>query len=503
MWIKNLISMERVAMENKSKYGNTKIEFPKYPPAMVSYYNNIRKMFENYMKFNKSVSKDTFKSSGTLPAIIPASGYDIYNYIAKYGMASFQLQIIMKLDGRLDFDKLVRAVKLSLDAEPVLGCRFINSNPPHWKRFEDIDNIKFCSFEETDNSEEAVQRFLGSPMSMDNDPMVIAKLIRSSECDTLVLKINHVCCDGSGAKEYIQLLSDIYSRIVSEDNVFVPTPSMRNRKDHVSLLKVLSEYDPMTSYTTLQQTPSTMWQFPWKNIRTGNTAFAMCRLPYGYLDILNNYAKTRGATINDLLITAFFRAMFKISKPSYDIPMDISITTDLRKYLPNHKTEAIRNFSGGVVLRIPRKVNELFEDTLSRVMTVTKDLKDRHPSLENAKKVDYSEKMNFHQICAYFKTLSQFIDLASQNPFIVLNRCSPVLSNIGFISKSLIKFGENTVTDVYSLPPAIRAPGILILVGTYNGVITLTVGYYKPSVQKSDMEGLLNKIKDELIKWCS
>ena len=303
--------------------------------------------------------------------------------------------------------------------------------------------------------------------------------------------------------EYIHLLSDIYSRIDHEDNVFVPNPRMRSRKDNDRLVSALSEYDPKTSWTPLQQTPLTTWSFPWKNIRTGNTGFAVCRLPYGHLDILNNYAKTRGATINDLLLTAIFRTMFEIAKPPYGIPMDIPITIDLRKYLPEQKAEAIRNFSGGVTLRICRKANELFEETLSRVMAETKEMRNRHPGLENAIKVECIENINFLKVCTFFKAFSQVVELASQNPFIVINRCSPSLSNVGFISKSLIKFGENTVTDAYAIPPAIRAPGMLLVAGTYNGIITLTVGYYKPSVRKSDMEGLLNKIKDELVEGCT
>ena len=145
-------------------------------------------------------------------------------------MANFQIQAIMKLDGRLDFDKLSRAVRLSVDAEPVFGCRFVENDPPYWKRLDNIDKIKFCSFEETDNPDEAIQRFLESPLDMDNDPMVKVKLIRSDQYDTLCLKINHACCDGAGTKEYIQLLSEIYSCIDQENDIFIPKPSIAQQK---------------------------------------------------------------------------------------------------------------------------------------------------------------------------------------------------------------------------------------------------------------------------------
>ncbi len=438
-----------------------------------------------------------------IPDVIPVNAYDKCNYIARYDLASSQIQAIMKLDGRLDFNNLVRAVRLSVDAEPVLGCRIVESKQMYWKRYEDIDNVKFCSIEETANTDEAVQSFMENPMDMMKDPMVIVKLIRSDTSDILGIKINHVCCDGAGAKEYIQLLSDIYTHIDSGDNSFVSDVRICSMKDHKRLLGTLSKYSPNTTWSPLSQIPLTTWKFPWKNLQTGDLGFSICKLRHGSLDIISSYAKSRGASINDLILTAVYRAMFEITKPPYGIPMDIPITIDLRKYLPDKKAEAIRNFSSGVTLKIDRRPNEIFDGTLSRVMALTKDIKNRHPSYVTAKSLDVIENINFNLICTAFNSLSQIINLASKNPFINLKRCAITLSNVGFISKTLLKFGQCTVTDAYILPPTVRAPGILLVASTYNGIITLAVGYYKPSVRKSDMDGLVNKIKNELLEGCS
>lgn len=163
---------------------------------------------------------------------MPAFMHDSGNYAARYGMGNFQIQAILKLDGRLDFEKLSRTVRLSVEAEPVLGSRFVEHAPPYWKRREDIDTIEFCSIEETDNAEEAVHRFLASHLHMDRDPMVKVKLIRSADYDTLGIKLNHTACDGAGTKEYINLLSHIYCRIDGENGDYLPEPSVRSRKDH-------------------------------------------------------------------------------------------------------------------------------------------------------------------------------------------------------------------------------------------------------------------------------
>ena len=442
------------------------------------------------------------KNPTQIPDIIPADAHDMCNYVAKYHMANFQIQAIMKLDGQLDFDKLVTAVRLSIESEPVLGCRFIKLDPPYWKPFDNIDNINLCSIEETDDPDDAIQRFLQSPLDMDKDPVVKVKLIRSEDYDTLGLKINHVCCDAAGAREYILLLSDIYSRISTGEDDFVPNPSMRSKKDHEMLLSAFSEKNSGKPWSTMKQISFPTWKFPWKNMKIGSTRFVFSRLPYGHLDVMKSYGTARNATVNDLILTAVYRAMFEISKPPYGSPMDIPVTIDLRKYLPDNKAEAIRNLSGGIVMRLARKAGEPFEDTLSRVMSLTKKMREGHPSKENLLWAEQIEKMNFDQICSYFKTTSRFIDMLSHNPFYVVDKCSPILSNFGFISKSLIEFGDKVVTDAYIAPPIVRAPGIILVASTYNGIITLGAGYYEPSVRKADMERLLNKIRDELVGGC-
>ncbi|EPR13622.1 condensation domain-containing protein [Ruminiclostridium papyrosolvens] len=480
------------------KSDKNKINMSKLPQTAENYYKKLNKALAKYSGINIQKCRNTVDSS----EIIPVNAYDIFNYVAKYKTANFQIQAIMELDGRLDFDKLAKAVRLSVDAEPVLGCGFIKKCSPYWKRFDDIDNINFCSLVETDNIDEAVQHFLESPMYMDNAPMFMVKLIRSGKHDTLGVKINHVCSDGAGVREYIQLLSDIYSRIDAGDKEYTPSSSVRDREDHENLLYALDKESMDTSWSLHEQISLPTWRFHWKNRRMGDTRFVVCRLPYGHLDILKDYAKTRNATINDLILTAIFRAMFEISKPPYGVPMDIPITMDLRKYLPDHKAQAIRNLSGGVVIKIGRKPHESFEGTLSRIIPLTKYFKNKHPNAENIRMADYIEAMSFRQICSYFKAISQVNELESLSPFSGVNTCAPVLSNFGFTSKSLIRFGKNVVTDAYIIPPVVRAPGILFAASTYDGVITLSVGYYKPSVRKSTMEGLLNKIKDELVEGC-
>jgi NRPS condensation-like uncharacterized protein len=423
-----------------------------------------------------------------------ANGHDIFNYAARYRMADFQIQTVMTLNDKLDRNRLIKAVRLSVDAEPVFGCRFVENHPPYWKRLENIDKVTFCTFEKTDNPDEAIKRFVESPLDMDNDPMVKLRLISCGEYDTLCLKINHTCCDGTGTKEYITLLSDIYSRIGQKDGAFIPKPRTRSRKDQDRLFKVLGIKDPESAWTGELDSPTTLFAFPWQRGKPSTIHSAVCKLPDGCIDKMYKYAKERGATINDLIITALYRAMFEVSQPQQGMPMDISMTVDLRRYLPDRKTKGIRNFSGEIYLKLARFEHESFEGTLSRVVAMMNSIKRGKPGLQSAIGLERVEKANFSEILSYYTAETQ---KASDT-----DMCLPMLSNLGLIDKYLIKFGEAVVTYAYIVPPVLCAPRLLICVGTYNGILTMAVSYYEAQVSGIHIDRLISLIKNELTASC-
>ncbi|MDP4180463.1 MAG: condensation domain-containing protein [Bacillota bacterium] len=477
---------------------------PDYDPNLIK--EVYEKAFSNYIKYYKDIN-DVFSkyananngNTSNNENILPANGHDIYNYVARYGMANFQIQAILKFDGRIDFNKLSRAVRLSVDAEPVFGCRFVEDEPPYWKRIDDIDNVTFCLMEETNNIDEAVQRYIDSPLDMDNDPMVKIKLIRSERYDALGIKINHACCDGTGVKEYIQLLSDIYSCIDHENGIFVPKPRIRNRKDQDRLFNALNITDLNAAFIPGSEILLPTWPFPWKKEVSNDIHIEVCRISEEQFSYIEKYAKLMKATVNDLILTAFYRAMLDMGEPIYGYPMEIPITVDLRRYLSDHKTEAIRNFSGSVNTRLSMIKNEPFDETLSRIKTVTNEIKKGYPGLQSAIGLERLEKMSFQETLAYYQVGSEVTERASHCSFYCGDKCVPTLSNLGFITKYLMKFGRNIITDAYIVPPVVRAPGLLVMVSTYNNILTLSMGYYHSTISKNDAERLLNKIKIELI----
>ena len=470
-----------------------------------NYMEMCNKMLENvttYYKFSTQIMEKFMGAYNHQPGgdnFLPANGHEIYNYIARYGVSNLQIQAIMKLDGRLDFDKLNRAVQLSVEAEPILKFRFVEEKPPHWEPLENLGLVNFCSLQEVNDIDAAVQDFIVSPVNLDMDPMLHVRLLRSEQCDVLALRANHTFCDAAGVKEYIQLLSDIYTTINKEDGQYIPVPRIGGRKDQDRLFEELGIINIDSFFKPGADVFQSMWPFPWEPCGSNIPCMSVCKFPDGILDDLIEYAKIRGATVNDLILTACYRAMIEMKEPVYGIPMEFPITIDLRRYLSDHKTSAIRNFSGAVSTKLDMILNEPFNETVQRVSNMTKGIKQGFPGLQSAIGLERIEKISFQEALSYYHVVVETKKTQSFCPLYSGDRCLPTLSNVGYVSNSLIKFADSSVIDAYILPPVVRAPGLLLMASSYNSVLTLAAGYYKSTVNGEYIDGLLNKIKDELI----
>jgi len=433
---------------------------------------------------------------------LTASEFDICNYRFRNSTANSQIQAILKIDGRLDYNRLKRAVALSIDAVPVLGCRLVENGNINWERMSNIEETELCSSENAYDIESTMKNFLESTSKTDNDPVLKVKLIRSEQYDILGIKINNICCDGTGVKEYIQILSDIYSNIGQKDDSTVSVSELNIINDQYNLFTESNVLSPKLKSCRLSDTSGFMWDIPWAEKNGTSISFAINKLSSRSLERIYQYGNWKGATISDLLLTAFYRAMFKRFKPLHGSSMKISSFVDLRSYASETNIQPVRNYSAGFMTEISLSINEPFERTLLKVMHETKKLKEIFTDANFDGSEDINLNGNSDCLHNYFELVSRASDSIAQKAARNKNLCLPGLCNLGPISNSLIRFGENKVTDAFIFPPVMRVPGILLLTGSYNDVMTLSIGYCKDSINQRYIDGLLAEIKDEIMKGC-
>lgn len=426
-------------------------------------------------------------NENSIPDEFAVNGHDRFEYYLKYLSSNIQIQAVITFNQCLDAGILKKAVRLSLDAEPVLGCRFVeDEKKPTWQRFESPDEIQWFEFIHHDNKEEAMKQFISSSFPHE-EQLVYVQLIRTQYEDVLCIKISHACSDAAGLKEYLQLLATIYSKL-QEDSGFQPRPNIESRRDQKNYFDALDIEEPLALFDPQAQKLPPTWAFPYHGSEKKEAHVTICRFGDEAFARIQTFGKTHQVTINTIILTTFYRCMFELIKPTVGEDMETCISIDLRGAFKGSTAQAICNLSVGLYPRIPRVEDESFIETLERVSGAIEELKRTRAELSDAVAMEVFGHIDYSKTVGVLQWFWQ--------QAIETGKSSPLLSNMGIINS--LQFGQIAANDAYLVAPITNAPGFVMGVSTYNRTLTLEVSLYEPSHRKEEVEALMEMMKMEL-----
>lgn len=422
------------------------------------------------------------KKNNDIPLTLPVNAQDRFEYPLKY-----IIHVIVTFNQALDADTLGKAVRLSLDAEPILGCRFIeDEKQPYWQRFDGLDELPWFKCISSDNENESLDLFVKSPFFHEGQQINVC-LLQAADGDSLCVKISHACSDAGGLKEYLQLLATIYSELQKNPD-YVPQPHTHGRRDQKHYFDALGITDPLAWFDPQAQAPPPAWAFPHHGAETNEMHMAMRCFKDEAFDKILNFAEQYNVTITAVLLTAMFRSMFAMVKPPLGEEMGICVSVDLRHAFADHADQAISNLSLGLNPRISRLEEESFPETLKRASEPLVELKQNRAEavdaigLEAWGTVDYS---------VFLEQLQAILQLAAET-----GKSNPLLSNVGVIPP--LQFGQSRAADAYMLTPVVIPPGFMIGITTFNSTMTLQCSFGEPGHRQEEVEKFMDLMEKEL-----
>ncbi len=293
-----------------------------------------------------------------------------------------QIHLVLDLDGALEPDRLARALRLLLDAEPVLGCDYESRWwRSRWRRIDAaaLDEADLLEVVEGGDREELGQAFLGRAMPPLEGPQLRALLHRDGGGDRLLIKVHHRAADAGGVKELGYRLAAIY-RALGDDPGHRPTPRLGDRSLWQAYHRVLPWRLPgLLRHALAELGP---WTWPWHTLHfpTGRWDAAAPRTALTHLDAvtvgtMRDHGRPRGATLNDLLLAAVVRVVARERGWDGRVPLRVVSTADLRRHLPDERTGGLCNLSGFILIHVGRELGERFGDTLGHVLRATARVK--------------------------------------------------------------------------------------------------------------------------------
>ena len=416
-------------------------------------------------------------SASKIPRRFPSQLFDFASAIAGHGAdMTFNLELVF--GERLDAQKVDRSVNLALDAEPILGCRFV----PHWWKpyWERIDRTGFRSFQLAQNENE-YDKFRVKSIDAYSEPQLKACLWQSTDGDHLILKISHIVCDAGGAKDVARTVSSIYSQLDIEPT-YIPQPNVKGSRGVQQVMRTV----PWRKYPHLLLNYYRMNRASWIPPGTHTLAFddgpkypltfIVRHLPKDRVAELAVYGRRSDGTLNDIMLAAFFRALALVGEWDSRKQLRVHATIDLRRHIPSGRAQAV-TFLSTMYHGWPSLGTNLGHDyasTLIKVVTITKKAKADFFGLDPLLLSWLFIRPPYAQV----NWLVQY----DQKQRAKKGNTANALTNMGPIDPESVTFGVAPVS-AFMLPPPAYSPYFAVGMSGYKGTLTLSAGVYPPNVE--------------------
>jgi NRPS condensation-like uncharacterized protein len=401
------------------------------------------------------------------------------------GFNDHQLHCVLRFDHGLNNELLKKAVISSIEAIPILGTRYLEGARPRWTSLDPKDFDRAFVVAQT---EMAFEDFVVSRVDESLGPQIRACLLNSLPF-AVAFKMNHMVCDAAGFKTYLYFLCETYSRLMT-DPEYRPCAITGDR----SMRGVLKHFGMGTKLKCLLSQSK-------ENNLTGNVKFPFSdrgelrsfilthKIVRERMSALKDYGKASSATLNDIVLTAYYRCLFQRLALCPDATLQIPVMVDMRRYLGEAESStSLTNLASMVLTQIECRTGEHFEDTLSRVKAAMDKKKSSNLGLNVFIKLDL-----IYRILGD-RNSNRLLHSVLKNPLICM-------TNVGILDSAKISFGGLRPCDAFLCGSIKYKPYFQLAMSSYNGELTLSVNLLGSASDRDSVLSFLNEIDVELSSW--
>jgi NRPS condensation-like uncharacterized protein len=401
------------------------------------------------------------------------------------GFNDHQLHCVLKFDHGLNDDVLERAVIASIEAIPVLGTRYIAGARPRWTSLDhkDLGRAFIIALDEKE-----LEDFVVSPVDESLGPQVRVCLLNSMPF-TIALKMNHMVCDGADFKAYLYFLCRTYSRM-TVDHAYRPASITGDR----SLSGVLNKFGLRHRFKSLlvqwneNNLPGDA-RFPLSDDNEVRPFILTRKLARKRTGTLKYCGQTKGATLNDVVLTAYYRCLFQRLGLTPGAKLHIPVMVDMRRYIErSRKLKYLTNLSSTTSTQLEYRPDEHFDGTLYRVKSIMDWRKGSNLGLNAFIKVDFIYRVLGDRIA------NRISRSMLRNPLICM-------TNMGILDAAQMVLGDLRPQDAFMCGSIKYKPHFQLAISSYDGELTLSVNLLGSADDRDCILSFLAEIDAELSCW--
>jgi NRPS condensation-like uncharacterized protein len=206
---------------------------------------------------------------------------------------------------------------------------------------------------------------------------------------------------------------------------------------------------------------------------------------------LKDHGKASGATLNDIVLTAYYRCLFQRLALRFGAWLQIPVMVDMRRYLG--KTDSftsLTNLASSATTQLEYRPEEPFDGTLSRVKTAMDEKKSSNLGLNGFLKLDL-----IYRILGD-RRANRLLHSVLKNPLICM-------TNVGVLDSAKISFGDLRPRDAFLCGSIKYKPYFQLAISSYSGELTLSVNLLGSASDRDGVVSFLGEIDAELSSWVS
>ena len=417
------------------------------------------------------------------------------------------MHLVFQFQGQIDPQRMSQAVRNTLIDFPILAQRLVYSlGQPYWQSWSEneLDKHLFCEVENTSKIDESVHYYMVSERDYSREPMINLRVFsdesqpRDDVFQTLCIKVSCVPIDGRGFLIFTQALLQAYEKLAHQ-NIKPVTPGSLALRSTKELLPRFQISDvPKVIFNGLRNQLEDVqaaknWQFPYSSHASIDKAYYVHHFDRETFSALEAYRKDKGYTVNDMLLGAYYYALFELIEPVIKGPYSVLNTFDLRRYEGRDAPLRVANYSSFINTNVPIQEDDGYMAVVEKVAAVVKDRKSRYPGITEGP-----------FIWPLFSCLP--FALAKRIVAALLKRRGeriPVFTNVGKIDIGAMRINGQSVKNLSAFAPLEFPPKLTVTLATAGDIISLSVGFRKNHFSEPNIKQLFQRMETLIEAECN
>lgn len=374
------------------------------------------------------------------------------------------VHVELHYDFRIDLDVLKTVLICFLEKAPVLHSSFVDTKLNTYWAVKDynIDDVLHVST--PDDLDDAINEFLTQYIPPEADlQMQVAVFHKADGGDVLCIVENHMCMDGGDFKYFLKQLCKNYNDYA--ENKISPIDIKTGSRAFEEVYEDFSKKEKKMAQNLYKNVSAVgdNHRFPFTEDNIRDRSFiARRKFDKEKFATLRKSGKAIGATVNDMLVAAYFYSLYELADFGKDESVTISCAIDLRRHMKDTSETGITNQTAFMQCSIPELGEDIFKTLEYTKKSVEKFKNDKFMGLYGLPllKLGYSIMPQ--------AASEEVIKLGYSNPLIAM-------SNIGILESDKLSLSGHAPVDGFMTGAVKYKPYVLLSATSINGELTLSM----------------------------